>query len=259
MPGYPVSLDTEPSVAAPGVLCLTGGGGKTTLLFALGRAFAAARQSVLCTTTTRMHRPLPAPGLAVAFPDDPANITAPVKGLLFAARTAPPGGDAGKVHGYGPEEVDALHFRGAATHIVVEADGAAGRPLKAPADHEPVIPGAARAVMALVGLSCFLKPFGPETVFRPERVTAITGLLPGDAITPEAVASLVVHPEGLFKNTPSGAARLLFCNQADLPGTREAMQALAAILARGHPAFLSGLYYGAVQKEGLRCRKMPTA
>ncbi len=259
MPGCPVNLDTEPSVAVPGVLCLTGGGGKTTLLFALGRAFAAAGQSVLCTTTTRMHRPLSVPGLSVDFPDDPANILVPANGLLFAARSAPPGGDAGKVYGYGPEEVDALHFRGAASHIVVEADGAAGRPLKAPADHEPVIPGAARAVIALVGLSCFLRPFGPETVFRPERVTAITGLFSGDAITPEAVAALVTHPEGLFKNAPPGAARLLFCNQADLPGTRGAMQTLAAILARDHPAFLHGLYCGAAQKEGLRCRKMPTA
>ena len=259
MSGCSVNLDTEPGVAAPGVLCLTGGGGKTTLLFALGRAFAAAGQSVLCTTTTRMHRPLPVPGLSVAFPDDPAGITVPANGLLFAARTAPPGGDAGKVYGYGPEEVDALHFRGAAAHIVVEADGAAGRPLKAPAEHEPVMPGATRAVIALVGLSCFLKPFGPETVFRPERVTAITGLLPGDAITPEAVAALVAHPEGFFKNAPSGAARLLFCNQADLPGTRDVVRALAAVLARDHPAFLHGLYYGAIQKEGLRCRKMPTA
>ena len=95
-------------------------------------------------------------------------------------------------------------------------------------------------------------------MFRPERVTAINGLLPGDAITPEAVAALVTHPEGLFKNAPPRAARLLFCNQADLPGTLDAMRALAAILARDHPAFLHGLYYGAAQKEGLRCRKLPT-
>lgn len=258
MPGCPVSLDTEPSVAAPGVICLTGGGGKTTLLFALGQALAAAGRRVLCTTTTRMRRPLPAPGLPVAFPDDPASIGMPANGFLFAARNAPPGGDAGKVHGYNPEEVDALFFRDAASHIVVEADGAAGRPLKAPADHEPVIPGTTRTVIGLIGLSCLQKTFGPETVFRPERVTAITGLLPGDAITPEAVAALVTHPEGLFKNAPPNAVRLLFCNQADLPGTLDPMRALAAILARDHPAFLHGLYYGTAQKEGLRCRKLPT-
>jgi probable selenium-dependent hydroxylase accessory protein YqeC len=243
---------------SPGICSLTGGGGKTTLLFALGRAFAAAGHGVLGTTTTRMYRPEPDSAMGVLFPEDPASIAAPVSGFLFAAKNPPPGGDAAKVYGYAPEDVDALFARNTASRILVEADGAAGRPLKAPAEHEPVIPGTTRAVIAVVGLSCFLAPFGPETVFRPERVTVITGLLPGNAVTPEAVAALTVHPEGLFKNTPPGASRLLFCNQADLPGAREAGNALAAILARKHPGFLRGLYIGSLHKEGLQCRSMPT-
>lgn len=259
MRGFPTSLDKEPEIAPPGMLCLTGGGGKTTLLFALGRAYAAAGHSVLATTTTRMYKPSPACGMTVSFPDDPATIAAPVTGFLFAAGNPPPGGDAAKVYGYAPEDVDALFFCGAASRIIVEADGAAERPLKAPAGHEPVIPKAARAVVALVGLSCFLAPFGPKTVFRPERVTAITGLGPGDAITPAAVAALAVHPQGLFKNTPPGASRLLFCNQADLPGAADAAASLAAVLARDHPGFLHGLYIGSLHKDGLQCLSMPTA
>lgn len=250
---------TEPGISPPGILCLTGGGGKTTLLFALGRAFAAVGHSVLGTTTTRMYRPSPGAGFSMVLADDPANIAAPVNGFLFAARNAPPDGDAAKVYGYAPEEVDTLFLRGTASRIIVEADGAAGRFLKAPADHEPVIPLTTRAVVALVGLSCVYRPFGQETVFRPERVTAITGLRPEDAVTPEAVAALVMHREGLFKNTPSGALRLLFCNQADLPGAADAAHALAAILAREHPGFLHGLYCGSLQTEGLQCRKIPTA
>lgn len=253
------SLESEPGISPPGILCLTGGGGKTTLLFALGQAFAAAGHSVLGTTTTRMYRPSPDSGFPVALTDDPATIAAPVSGFLFAARNAPPGGDAAKVYGYAPEEVDTLFLRGTASRIIVEADGAAGRPLKAPADHEPVIPLTTRAVVALVGLSCVYKPFGPESVFRPECVTAITGLRPEEPMTPEAVAALVAHREGLFKNAPPGALRLLFCNQADLPGAADAAHTLAAILLREHPGFLHGLYCGSLQKEGLQCRKMPTA
>ena len=196
--------------------------------------------------------------MTVAFPDTLAAMTVPVKGFTFAAKNPPPGGDPGKVHGYAPEEIDALRRAGAASRIIVEADGSAGRPLKAPAEHEPVIPGTTGVVVSLLGLACFCKPFGPETVFRPERVSAITGLLPGDAITPEGVAALITHREGLFKNAPPKALRLLFCNQADLPGTQEPMRALAGILARDHPGFLHGLYAGSLQKEGLLCRKMPT-
>lgn len=260
MHGYSTSLETERDVALPGILCLTGGGGKTGLLFALGRAFAAAGKTVLCTTTTRMYRPLPAPWFAMAITDDPATIPALDAGMaVFAAKNAPPGADAAKVHGYAPEDIDALYRRGAASRIVVEADGAAGRPLKAPAAHEPVIPGMTRTVIALIGLSCLGRPFGPETVFRPDRVTAITGLLPGDTVTPAALAALAVHPEGLFKNTPSGASRLLFCNQADIPGSLEAVRHLALILNRDHPGFLRGLYCGALQTEGLRCLALPVA
>lgn len=257
MYGCPTSLETEQAIASPGVLCLTGGGGKTTLLFTLGRAFAAAGHSILCTTTTRMYRPLPAPGLTTMFLDDPATLP-PATGLVFAAKKPPLEGDAAKVYGYAPEEVDALHVRGAASRILVEADGAAGRPLKAPAEHEPVIPGTARGVIALIGLSCFCRPFGPETVFRPERVSAITGLHPGDAVTPEAIATLIVHRDGLFKNTPPGALRLLFCNQTDMPGAQEAAQALATIMLRNTPGFLHGLYAGSLQKKGPLCHKMPT-
>ena len=257
MHGRPTSLDKEPEVSLPGILSLTGGGGKTTLLFALGRAFAAAGHGVLATTTTRMYKPSPDPGMAVALTEDPASLAAPANGFLFAARNPPPGGNTAKVYGYAPEVADALLSRSAAPHIIVEADGAAGKPLKAPAAHEPVIPGTTRAVIALVGLSCFLAPFGPKTVFRPERVTAITGLHPGDAVTPGAIAALAAHPEGLFKNTPPGASRILFCNQADLPGARDAANALAAILAREHPGFLRGLYLGSLRKDGLECRSMP--
>lgn len=256
---FSTSLEAEPEVSRKGILCLTGGGGKTTLLFALGQALSAAGHGVLCTTTTRMYRPSPSPNFHMTLTDDPTTLTAPVSDFLFAARNAPPGGDAAKVYGYTPEEVDALYLRGTASHIIVEADGAAGRPLKFPADHEPVIPATTRTVIALVGLSCFRKPFGPETVFRPERVTAITNLHHGDVVTPETVATLVTHPEGLFKNTPPGASRLLFCNQADLPGTADAAYTLAVLLAREHPGFLHGLYFGSLQKEGLRCRTMPTA
>ncbi|SBV96865.1 conserved hypothetical protein [uncultured delta proteobacterium] len=256
MHGFPVSLEAEQGVASPGLLCLTGGGGKTTLLFALGRAFAAAGQRVLGTTTTRMYRPSSIPGLTVTFPDNPEGISVPANGFVFAAKNPPPDGDPAKVHGYAPEVIDELHRRGAASRIIVEADGAAGRPLKAPADHEPVIPATTGAVIAVIGLSCFCKPFSAAAVFRPERVSAITGLSPEDAITPGAVVALITHREGLFKNTPPQALRLLFCNQADLPGTHEPMRALAGILAGEHPGFLHGLYAGSLQQEGLLCRRL---
>ncbi len=242
----------------PGIVSLVGGGGKTTLLHTLGKAFAAAGQTVLCTATTRLKRPDGSEPLPYAIVSDPDAIAVPPGGALVAARPAG-GGDAGKVYGYDPAEIDTLLARNAARWIVVEADGAAGRPLKAPAEHEPAVPSRSAIVVALVGLSCIGKPLSEEHVFRLDRVSAVTGLEPGQTIGPEALAALAAHPLGFFKNSPPGAARFLFCNQADLPGAAEAAEELAALMATKHPEVLDGMYYGSLKKNGLRCTGAKTA
>lgn len=249
-----VRLDDEMRRFAQGIVCLVGGGGKTTLLHALGKALAAEGQRVLCTTTTKMAEPGPEVGMPVELADDPDSLRLPREGLLLAARPGP----GGKVQGYSPEELDRLDERGFADWILVEADGAARRPLKAPAPYEPVVPSRTRASVAVVGLTALAQPFSPEQAFRFDLVAALTGLKEGDAVTPEAVAILATHPNGLFQYTPAGAARLLLCNQADLPGAAARGVAIAAVLAERHPGALDGIYVGSLQTEGLRCRAFPT-
>ncbi len=57
----------------------------------------------------------------------------------------------GQVVGLGREALDAIHGAGLFDSILVEADGARGKPLKAPAPHEPVLPSRADCVVAVVG------------------------------------------------------------------------------------------------------------
>lgn len=244
----------ELAARPPGIVCLAGGGGKTTLLFSLCQAMAQTGERIICTTTTRMAKPVSDHPLPAVLENDPARIVLPDSGALFAARPAPPDGDAAKVYGYAPADIDALAERFPGGWLLVEADGAAGRPIKAPADHEPVIPSRAAAVVAVVGLSCLNRPFGPDIAHRPERVAAVTGLRPGDRITPAALAALATHPEGMFKNCPSGAARILFCNQADAPGAVEGGEELAGLLA-GRAGGPDSFYLGSLRRDGLECRK----
>ncbi len=229
----------------PGLVCLVGGGGKTTMLHTLGRALAAGGARVMCTTSTRMAEPGPEAGMPVQLADDPREIRLPPGGLLLAARP----GQGGKVLGYTPEELDDLDQRGVADWILVEADGAARRPLKAPAAHEPVIPARTVLSVAVVGLTSMAGPFSPDRVFRFDHAAAITGLREGDAITPEAVAAIVTHPNGLFQYTPSDAARLLFCNQADTPEQIGLGLAVAAACRSG----IDGAFVGSLRTTGLAC------
>lgn len=241
----------------PGLVALTGGGGKTSLLFALARSLHEAGRRVFCATTTRMLRPDPAEWLDVVVDDGPIVFPASAGRALFAARPGPPDAP-GKVTGHAPGELDALAAENPGAWVLVEADGAAGRPVKAPEAREPVVPARARFAVAVLGLDCLGRPLAPETAFRMERVAAAAGLRPGDAITPRAIARLAGHPEGMFKNVPPGARRILFCNKSDLPGAAAAAEEVAAALAERRPDPPLAVFAGSLRTRGLRCRLLST-
>lgn len=243
----------------PGIISLTGGGGKTTLLFTLARALRERGECVICTTTTRMLRPEPSDWLRVSLADSLDAARPSSDRVLFVARNPATEDAAGKVSGYAADAVDALLGRFPGVWIVVEADGAAGRPLKAPAAHEPVVPAATALAVAVIGLGGMEKTFGAENVFRLREFALITGLREGDSVTPDAVARLACRADGMFKSVPAGAARLLVCNQADLPGARGAGVAVARAVRSLCPAGLDGVYVASLQTKGLRCADVTTA
>ena len=254
-----VHFGRELAQLPPGIAALIGGGGKTSLLFALGRYLASENFGTLCTTTTRLAQPAADQTPPFAFHADPETIHVAKGETLLAVRPALAEDDPGKVRGYTGAEIDALFKRRAADWILVEADGSAGRPLKAPARHEPVLPLLAHCVVAVVGLGCLGKPFSPDTVFRTELASAITRLQPCDAITPHAAASIVTHPRGLFHNTPEKTPRILFCNQTDLPDATEGGRELIRRVAAERPGFLHAAYIGSIAKDGLSCLRLPAS
>lgn len=252
-----VSLHEQLPIPPPAIISITGGGGKTSLLFALAKALTDSGQRVLCATTTKMFRPEAEDWLAVAVEEEPARLRLPARGALFAAR--PPDAETGpdKVRGYNPEAVDDLFRRGVADWILVEADGAAGRPLKAPAAHEPVIPSLSGAAVAVMGLECVGRPLSKATAFRLPQIFAVTGLSEGDVVSPRAIARLADHPQGMFKNAPASAARLLFCNKADDSEAETIGLDVADAIRKRRPGFLREIYIGSLRTKGLRCLSLP--
>ncbi len=141
--------------------------------------------------------------------------------------------DAGRqrLYGFSPAAIDAAARTGRFTRIVVEADGSRRRPLKAPDAAEPVFPGSTDAVVAVAGLSGIGLPLDAATVFRPERWSALTGLPIDHAITPDALARVIVHPDGLMRGAPPHARRVVLLNQADTPARRATADAVVERLA----------------------------
>jgi molybdenum cofactor cytidylyltransferase len=123
--------------------------------------------------------------------------------------------------------------------LLIEADGSRQRPLKAPADHEPVIPGFFGTVVVVAGLNSLGKPLTEEFVHRPEIFARLSGLKPGAVITPEALVRVLTHPQGGLKNIPAGARRVALLNQADTPELQAQAKYIAEQLQPFYHAIVS--------------------
>ena len=228
------------------LVSIVGAGGKTRVLFELAEDLANRGPDVLLTTTTNIFDPRGEPGrrfdqvlleadLAEPF-EDPGEISAyrehgpspEGRGrlIVLASREIP---GTGKLQGIHPSWMARLSFDWA--YVLVEADGAKGRSIKAPGDHEPVVPLSTGVVVGVVGLDCLGRPMDGATVHRPERFQAVTGCPLGAPIRPAHIAALARAPEGLFKGAPPGSRRILLLNKADrcvLPPTEVLQEVLAA-------------------------------
>jgi len=232
-----------------GVVSLIGAGGKTTLMFRLARELRAAGRTVLTTTTTRIFLPADNETDALIMTSDPEEVLRQVRRHRgdrshVTAGAAVTG--SGKLTGFAPEAIRMFAASGLFDWIVVEADGSARRPLKAPADHEPVIPSASTAVVAVAGLDAVGKPFSDGVVFRAGTASAVMGHRPGEKISEEAVARLIAHPCGGFRGATPDARRIVFLNKADDPEREASGARIAGLLQEHSPAVADTVVVGAL-------------
>ncbi len=233
-----MELSRALGLVLPGeVVALVGAGGKTAALYLLARELTAAGYCGILTTTTKIRLPTAEQSSQLVVSDQLPELQTEIRAALARNPLVAVGaarGPEGKLHGIDPTWVGALRQGSGVDFVLVEADGAAGRPLKGPASHEPVIPETSTLVVPVVGASALGKPLGTDTAHRPEIVARLTGLSLGDNITPEAVARLVLHPEGNTKGTPPSARVVPLINQVDTPAHAVlARQVAARLLAHG--------------------------
>jgi len=233
-------------------VALVGGGGKTTLMSALADELRLKGYRFVISTTTKVWNREALNWPNVLFdPSDPASheeLKAALKkhGHAFAGRRVL---ESGKVEGISPGLADALYREAEIDYLILEADGAAGRPVKAPAGHEPVIPSSATVVVAIMGIEAVGAPLEDEVVFRPEQFTKITGLNLGERITPDALAKIFQSPGGLFKGAPASAKRIAFLNKLDLLTDDQEGGTLADLLVKGPRPSVDSVVVGSILKS----------
>jgi probable selenium-dependent hydroxylase accessory protein YqeC len=189
------------------------------MMFRLARELSAGGDSVLTTTTTNIWIPSkdqsehvivsPSQELVLErakhiLPDN-LHITAAAHELTSQK----------KLKGFEPKFINDLQASGLFRWILVEADGAAGRPIKAPAQHEPVIPMFSKWVIGMIGMDAVAKPLTEKWVFRAEIFSSLTGLSIGEPLTPDVIATMLMHAKGIMKGCPRDVNRMIFLNRAE--------------------------------------------
>ena len=214
-----------------GITAVIGGGGKTSLLRALGRELSRRHRVVLCTTTK-----------IYPFPDLPcartaAELTALAEEPLICTGADAPGGKLTL------PPVSLAELARGYDYVLVEADGSAGRPMKAHAAHGPVIPPEARRRLLVVGASGFGCPI-ETAAHRPERYAALAGAALTDPVTPQTQAAVILA-ENLHDS--------VYVNQVETPAAWAAAGELSQRL--DCPVTAGSLHQGVFRC--LRCSRKP--
>jgi molybdenum cofactor cytidylyltransferase len=220
------ALDVMPGVH----MALVGSGGKTTAMFALARQLPPP---VLVTATTHLgHDQLSKADVCfvVNAPEELPEIDQlDLEGVnLFVG----PPSEAWRTSGVSPStyhKLEQLAIELSAS-LLVESDGSRQKPLKAPAEHEPPVPGGVDCVVVVAGLSALGQSLVPELVHRPDYFALLSGLEPMQTITVEALDRVLAHPQGGLKNIPPASRKILLLNQADTPQLQAAGASLAGKL-----------------------------
>ena len=238
------ALGIDPAFDA--LVATVGGGGKTTLLFTLAAERtippgmtldpgSSPRIAVL-TTTTKFTIPPRAATWPVVLSESSVTRAAAIEHAWTREKAAiivgSERGQRDRVLGVEPDWPRSALALDIVDFVGVEADGSAGRPFKAPANHEPVLPDDVSLVVAVVGVGALGRPIDAATVHRPERVRALVNrdLAAGDLITPELVACVLTDPGGGRKAVPDDARFAVVVSSAarDLAGAASIAQACTA-------------------------------
>ena len=227
-------------------VAIVGGGGKTSLMFALADELRLGGRRVVTTTTTKVRKREAYRSPCVSFIPSEMIWQKSLRDSVFVAQSRL---ESGKIEGIPTALADAIYQEPQVDYLILEADGAAGRPVKAPAGHEPVIPSSASVTVAMMGLEALGKQLDNKVVFRLDQFKEVTGLKRGDTLTSKTLSKIFCAPKGLFKGTPMSATRVAFLNKLDLLTNDREAKELAELLLQDLNSPVDRVVVGSIEKK----------
>ncbi len=178
------------------MIAFVGAGGKTTTMFALADELKSRGKRVLVTTTTAIFNPTE--GYDYHFLGDMERSFQPEKATItvFGEKIL-----ANKLRGPGPMKLDEIWRSKIFDFILIEADGSKRKSIKAPRIGEPIIPNETTKTIGLIGMDSLGKKINDENVHRAELFLRVVDKKTEDILEETDIVKLVMHPQGLFKDS----------------------------------------------------------
>lgn len=192
----------------PRIISVVGAGGKTTLIYRLAEELKRKGLRVLITTTTKMYVPKRRfisweSGIdeeedkgkqeSAKRMEEKIRVKLHEEGIVVVGRILN-GGE--KFTGI-PEKVRSI-LPNLCDVLLVEADGSRQKPVKVPADHEPVLFPVSDLVIGVLGMNSVGQHI-LEAAHRPEDVAAFLNTSVEHRITEEDLEKIAESPLGLKK------------------------------------------------------------
>lgn len=214
------------------LIAVAGAGGKKSTMYAI-----ASQYSGRTGITTTVNCPLP------RYEQQIHLVIRDEDGLMKALRKtsrgyrqvffARPGKHPDRAAGIQPSLVTRIHEAHLFDTILVKADGARHRLIKAPAQGEPVYPPETEMVLYLVSAHVLGRKLSTGIAHRIEEFMAVTGMLEGMTIGPEHIVKLLASEAGALKGVEPGTCIVPVINRVDSPARyRQAHDIAEQVLSR---------------------------
>jgi probable selenium-dependent hydroxylase accessory protein YqeC len=226
-----------------------GGGGKMTLLQAIGLEWARAGGRPLLAASARVeqHADKGVPGVRTMLLPPARSAWTDVRflggELLVVGRKSE---RAGALDPLSSDEIDAVARMSGADLVLVKADDARGRSLLDHLPGESFVPLTSSHVIAVAGLDAWGTPVGEETVHRHELFAEHLALEAGQRLEDDAYYAALADPSGYRALVPPGARYSVFLNKADRPVRIAVAQRIAlGLIERG----VGEVVWGDIRRE----------
>lgn len=202
-----------------GVICLFGGGGKTSLMFSMANALSRAGFIVLTTTTTNIFFPDESQASRTLICDTSQEVIHASRRLLkqsphiCAGHLLDP--DTRKVKGFSRDMIGEIRESDLFDWIIVEADGAKQKPIKSSAGHEPVFPACTSHLILVAGLDAVGRPLDEAHVHRARIFKHNTGLSMGEPMTERDISAGLASEINKAVRLTRAPSSAVFLNKAD--------------------------------------------